>query len=217
MSKAGTPPAPKYRFKDQTEAERAHSELQSRYSRLGDPEQAAQALSLLNSLKADEKFREWAQTRLAEQEAGSGDPETVKAMQIVEAIADRKAREMVGPIYQQEAQRRLAMVGHGMKQAHGPEWLEAKTDMDAFYMKGVQAGVFAQNSNPYLHFEITDALYKAVRGEQREAKAYQKKLEAKQATTTQSTPGLAPSSAAAPQTKGIEGALRAAMKQHGLA
>jgi hypothetical protein len=210
---------PRYRFKDQAEAERAHSELQSRYSRVGDPDQAASRLALLGQLQRDPKFVEWAKARLAEQDAGAGDPETVKALQIVESVAERKARELVAPLAAQAAQVRLAAVFQAMESKHGPEWKQYQPKMAELFRKGVEAGYFSPMANTHVSLEFVDGLYKMATGDDPDfaAKAYQKRLAAKHATSTQATPGAAANAVASGPVQSIEAAFAAAKRQHGLA
>lgn len=216
----GTPaePTPKYRFKSQAEAERAHSELQSRYSKLGDPDQAAERLAFIQQLSGDPKFREWAQARLAEQETGSADPETVKALQIVESVADRKARELVAPLVAQHQAIRLAAATQQMDAAH-PGWRDHADAMKAKLVEGIQAGWFHPSIVHNISLQTLENLYALTVGLDPEvaAKRYEQKLKTKQAQATQATPGVAPTAVATAPTKGLEGAFRAALKQHGLA
>lgn len=209
---------PKYRFKSQQEAERAHSELQSKYSKLGDPEEAASMLQFIQQLRQDPKFREWAQSRLAEQETGSTDPETVKALQIVESVADRKARELMAPLVAQHQAVRLAAVTQAMDAKH-PEWRDHAEAMREKLLQGIQAGMIPPQAIHNISLPFMENLYAMTIGLNPEiaAKRYEQKLKTKQAQATQATPGVAPAAVAAPSTKGLEGAFRAAMKQHGLA
>lgn len=217
-SAQAAPPAstPKYRFKDQTEAERAHSELQSRYSRVGDPEQAAQMLGLLRSLQGDPEFVQWAKARLAKQEAGAGDPETVKALQIVESVAERKAREMIQPYAAHAAAVNQAAVMQAMTQKY-PEWREYEAAMGEVLRQGVQSGYIAKTASLSLPF--LESLYHAATARDPEfaAKAYQKKLAKLQATSTQATPGPAPSAVASGPVNNMRDALALAKKQIGMA
>lgn len=211
-----SPRTPKYRFKDQSEAEKAHSELQSRYSRVGDPEQAAQRLALLTSLQGDPDFVEWAKARLAKQEAGSGDPETAKAVEIVNNISRARVQEAMAPVLQHMARGQIAAVVTAMEKAHGKDWMEARPEMELLFTRWTQAGLVAPNVNPYLNYDLTDALYKAVRGEDREAAAYRKRLETKQAASTQASAGTAPVAVATPQPRGFDAAFAAAKRAHGI-
>jgi hypothetical protein len=213
------PRTPKFRFKDQHEAERAHSELQRRYSRLGDPDHATQRLALLGQLQQDPKFIEWARARLAEQETGSADPETVKALQIVEQVADRKARELMAPLAAQAAQARLAAVFQAMERKHGPEWREYQPKMAELFQRGLQAGYFASGSNFQPSLEFVEGLYAWATGGDPEfaAKAYAKKLAQKHATSTQSSPGVAPAAVNVAPAQTVSEAFRQAKAKLGIA
>lgn len=212
-----TPAAKKYRFKSQDEAERAHSELQSRYSRLGDPEQAAQSLGLLTSLRNDPEFQAWAQARLAKQQTGSDDPETVKALQIVESVAERKAQQLIAPYAQQAARAQAASVVQEMTAKH-PDWQQHLQPMGEAFQAGVKAGFFSPTATPILNLTLLEGLYKWVTGgdEAFAAKAYQKALAQKHATSTQSTPGLAPGAAAPAPVKGFANLMRQTLREQGL-
>lgn len=214
---APSTPAKKYRFKTQDEAERAHSELQSRYSRLGDPEQAAQSLSLLTSLRNDKEFQEWAKARLAKQETGSDDPETIKATEIVRNLARAEAQQMIAPYAQQAAKAQILSVVQQMTADH-PDWQEHAQKMGEAFQEGVQAGYFPRTAVPMMNLKLLKGLYNWVTGGSEEfaAKSYQKSLERKQATSTQSTPGLAPASAAPSPTKGMAAAYLATKREMGM-
>ena len=213
-------PAKKFRFKTQDEAERAHSELQGRYAKtLGDPEQAAAELALWRQVRQDKEFLDWAKARVAKQEAGSDDPETVKALQIVETVAERKARELIAPYAAQAAQARLAAVFQAMTQEHGAEWQEHRQKMAEVFQKGVQAGYFSPLANQNPTFEFVNHLYTLATNADPEfaAKQYQKRLAQKQAQATQSSPGPAPRAIADGPSKTLEAAFAAAKRAHGLA
>ncbi len=207
---------PKYRFKSQDEAERAHSELQSRYSKLGDPDQAAQRLALLHGLQNDPAFRDWAKARLAEQEAGSADPETQKALQIVETVAERKAREMVAPYVAQSEAINRASVYQAMT-AKYPEWREYEPAMVEAFKAGVQSGFLSPQAR--LTVPLLETLYHAATGSDPEyaAKAYAKTLAKKQASATQATPGLPAAAVSTGPIRSIDEAFAAAKREHGMA
>jgi hypothetical protein len=208
---------PKYRFKDQSEAERAHSELQSRYSRIGDPDQAAQGLGLLGALQQDPEFLDWAKARIAKHETGSGDPETVKAIELVKSLARQEATQMVAPLAAQAARGHMEAVVAHMEKTH-PGWQDYATRMGELLQQGKQLGFISPQANPLLNYTMLESLYRWATGGDKgfAAKAYKAELEQKQATSTQSSPGLPVGATAPMPAKGLEGALRAAMKQHGV-
>jgi hypothetical protein len=210
------PGTPKYRFKDQSEAERAHSELQRQYAKLGDPKSAAQRLALLQGLQNDPDFRTWAQNRLAKQEAGADDPETVRALQIVESVADRKARELLAP-YAAQAEAVSRAAAFQALTTKYPEWREHEAGMVEALKAGVQAGIYGPGTK--MSLPLLENLLHAARGADPTyaAKEHAKKLAQQRELSTQSTPGLPASGAAAAPVSSMRDAFLLAKRQLGMA
>lgn len=215
---------PKRLFNDLDSAEREYKAIQSRVtkaeqavSRLGDLTQAEQRLALMSQLSQDPKFREWAQSRLAESEAGSGDPETVKALEIVRQVAAREAQQMVAPLAAQAAQARLAAVLQAMDRKH-PDWREHQEQVRDTLVSGIQKGMFPPTAIHNLSLEFLEGLYGMTVGLDPavQAKAYAKDLARKQAATTHSTPGTAPAATASAPVSSMHEALARARKQLGV-
>lgn len=211
-------------FKDLDSAERDYKALQARatkaeqaMAKLGDLSQAESRLALLGQLQQDPKFREWAQARLAESEAGSGDPETVKALEIVRSVAQREAQQLVAPMAAQLQSARLAAVLQAMDRKH-PDWREHQEQIRDGLVAGIQAGIFAPQSVHNLSLDFLEKLYAMTVGldEERAAKAYAKKLASKHAASTSSTPGTATTAVASAHVSSLRDAFAAAKKELGV-
>lgn len=220
---AGQGDTPKALWNDLSSAERDYKALQAEFTRtkqqmakLGDLTAAEQRLALLGQLQQDPKFREWAQSRLAEAETGSGDPETVQALNLVDQVASRRVQEALAPIVAQLQGARLAAVTQAMDQKH-PEWKDHKERVRDNLMAGIQAGIFPQSVVHNMSLEFLEKLYAMTVGldEDHQAKVYAKRLAQKQSATSQSTPGVAPAATAHAPAKSMHEALALARKQLG--
>lgn len=224
-SQAGNPKA---MFSDLASAEREYKKQWAELTKLqreqasfkekfGDLSVAEQRVALMGQLAQDPKFREWAQSRLAESEAGSGDPETVKALEIVRQVAAREAQQMVAPLAAQAAQARLAAVLQAMDRKH-PDWRDHQEQVRDTLVSGIQKGMFPPTAIHNLSLEFLEGLYGMTVGLDPavQAKAYAKDLARKQAATTHSTPGTAPAATASAPVSSMHEALARARKQLGV-
>ena len=207
---------PRRLFNDLDSAERDYKALQSRTSKLGDLTVAEQRLALMGQLQQDPKFVEWAKARLAEAETGSSDPETAKALEIVQQVAQRQVQEAIAPLMAQAQGARLAAVLQAMDRKH-PDWREHQEAMRDDLIAGIQSGMFPPTVIHKMDLKFMEKLYAMQIGLDPavQAKAYAKDLARKQAATTQSTPGTAPAATAHAPVKSIHEALALARKQLG--
>ena len=220
---AGNGDTPKALWNDIPSAERDYKALQAEYTKtkqqmakFGDLSAAEQRLALMGQLQQDPKFVEWAKARLAEAETGSSDPETAKALEIVQQVAQRQVQEAIAPLMAQAQGARLAAVLQAMDRKH-PDWREHSEAMRDGLVAGIQAGIFPQNVIHKMDLKFLEQLYAMQIGLDPavQAKAYAKDLARKQAATTQSTPGTAPAATAHAPVKSIHEALALARKQLG--
>ncbi len=171
---------------------------------------------MLQSLQADPKFREWAEARLAEAETGAGDPDTVKALQIVDQVASRRVQEAMAPVLAQLQGARLAAVVQAMDRKY-PEWREHAEQMRDSLVKGIQDGIFPQTAVHNLSLDFMEKLYAMQLGldADAQAKTYAKQLARKQEASTTSKSGTAPAAVAHGPVKNMHEALALARKQVG--
>jgi hypothetical protein len=216
---------PKALFNDLPSAERDYKALQAEYTKskqalaeLGDLKAIKSQIALMKSLQGDTKFREWAQARLAESETGSGDPETVKALEIVRQVAQREAQQMVAPLAAQAQAARMAATLQAMDRKH-PEWREHQEQIRDGLVAGIQEGIFPQSVIHNMSLPFLEKLYAMTVGldDDHAAKRYAKKLAQKQAASTSSTPGSAPTSVATGPISTIRDAFAAAQRSRGVA
>jgi hypothetical protein len=214
---------PKALWNDLTSAERDYKALQAEYTKtkqamakLGDLSQAEQRLALMGQLSQDPEFVSWAKGRLAKSEAGSDDPETQKALEIVDQVAARRVQEAIAPLMAQAQSARLAAVLQAMDRKH-EGWRDHADQMRDGLVAGIQAGIFPKSIVHNLSLDFLEKLYAMHIGLDPavQAKAYAKDLARKQAASTQSTPGTAPAATAHAPVKSVHEALALARKQLG--
>jgi hypothetical protein len=214
---------PKRLFNDLDSAERDYKALQARATKaeqalqkFGDLSQAEQRLALMGQLSQDTEFVEWAKARLAKSETGSDDPETQKAHELVNQIAERRVQAAIAPLMAQMQGAKLSAVLQAMDRKH-PDWREHQEQMRDGLVAGIQAGIFPKTVIHNMSLDFLEKVYAMTIGNDPAvmAKAYAKDLARKQAATTQSTPGTAPAATAHGPVKSMHEALALARKQQG--
>lgn len=208
-------------FKDLDDAEHKYKQVQAFATRaaqqlkeLGDPAHVKGQLQLLTELSQDPKFVEWAQARLAEEATGSGDPDTVRALEIIDARAREIANEAVAPFAAQALAQKTETVFSQMEKEHGPEWEQHAPAMLAILHDGYRRGWFHPRAEVGFDLDFVQGLYAmaTAKDPQHAARSYQRRLEEKQKQSTVAQPG--PATAGAPKIKSIGDAFRAAVAQH---
>lgn len=207
------------------DAERDYKALQREYTRitqgvkqLGDVNSLRQSQAILAELSGNPRFLSWLQAEMAQEQgvAQPQDPDTQKALEIVDARARDIAAEAMAPLYEAHMAQKADAVVKQMDAAYGPEWQTLKPKMLEIYERGVRAGVY----NPQVEFNydvgFVQSLYAAAAAADPAyaAKAYEKRLAAKQANTTANTTGVAPASVGSAPVKSFRDAYLRAVQQH---
>ena len=215
-------------FKDLPDAEQRYKALQSHFTRLtqrlsplgahGSLDQIQSNLALFQALRQDPTFQTWARAQLAQQTTGANDPETLRALQIVEQVAERKARELVEPVQERARMEQMYGTVSAVAQKYGADWSQyqeaVKQELDA----GIQAGIYPEEMNWYPTPEFLERLYLIVRSQDPNygARQHQQRLQQLKAQQTQSQAGTAPSATAGPRANSLDEAFQAAKRELGL-
>jgi hypothetical protein len=224
-----TPPAEadsEFGWKSLEDAKRDHKALQrvftrnqQAYAQLGDVKTLAQERALLSQLREHPGFIQWVQAELAKEATGSGDPDTAKALQIVQDQARQIANEAVAPLYAAHVEQKVKTTFSEMDREFGTEWQQLKPKMNELLQTWKAQGLVSPTVDHNFDFNFVRGLYAAAAAAdpQFAAKAYQKRLEQKQAQTTTSQPGTpAAATATAPATS-MRDAYAQARRQLGMA
>lgn len=217
--------ASRFGWKSMEEAESRYLGLQrelsqhvARVSSLGDLNQAAERLALVDALTRDPKFLTWAQQRTAEEQAGASDPDTMRALSIIDARVQEGIAQAVAPLQAQAVETRLKSTFAQMDQMHGPEWQEFKPQMQAILQEGIRSGHFSPDVETNFDLRFVNGLFAmATAGDPNfAAKAHARRLSAKQSTSTTAQPGTAPSAIGSGRAYSIQEAAAMARKQLGM-
>lgn len=208
------------------DAERDYKGLQKlagRYQQvlksMGDPQTVAQERALLAQLREHPGFISWVQQELAKEQAGSGDPDTVRALQIVEERARQVAQEMVAPLYAADVERKVQTVFSEMDKEFGPEWGAMKPQMNAILAQWKAQGLVSEAVEQNFDYNFVKGLYAAAAAHDPAgaARAYQKRLEQARTNMTVSQPGTAQAATTSPQARSMREAYAQAKRDLGVA
>lgn len=216
-------------FQDLDQAERDYKSLQAAHTRatqvlrgLGDINAIRQERMLLQSLRDDPSFLEWAEQKLAQVRTGRDDPETQAALKIVReearAVAEQLMQERVAPLQAESLQQRFNTISGEMERAYGKEWVNAQPQMFAILEEGKRRGIYAPDIDVRYDLDFVDSLYHLAVGRNptHQAAQYQKSLEAKKAFSSQGETGSSPRTEAAPRARTMEEAAKQARKALGM-
>lgn len=208
--------------------ERDYKALQSAYTRAtqaiqplvqqhGDLNAIQQNLQILNQLREHPGFIKWVQEQVAEEQTGSKDPDTVRALQVVQDMARQEAQQMVAPLYAQHIQNKVQTVFSEMDKEYGQEWQQLKPKMNEILQDWKRQGLVSPQVEHNFNYQFVKSLYAAAAAADPDfaAKAYQKRLEQKQANVTTSQPGTAAAATAAGPIRSMRDAYAAALREHG--
>ena len=211
-------------FKDLDSAERDYKALQGAYTKitqrvasLGDLDSLDQMRAFVQQLQADPEFAEWAQQRLTRDRTGSNDPDTRKALELVQQIADERVAAAIAPLEDHAVAQRLQATFASMDKVD-PEWHQYRDKMQEILQDGIRSGVFSPSVDRRFTFAFVKGLYDMAVGSDPEyaARQYQKKLAHKQQQATPSQPGTAPSAVDVGRIRSMDDAFAAAKRQLGL-
>lgn len=205
--------------RDHKALQRAFTKNQQAYAQLGDVQTLAQERAILSQLREHPGFIQWVQTELAKEATGSGDPDTAKALQIVQEQARQIAQEAVAPLYAAHVEQKVRTTFSAMDQEFGPEWQQLKPKMNELLQTWKRQGLVAPSVEQNFDYNFVKSLYAAAAAAdpQFAAKAYQKRLEQKQAHTTTSQPGTAAAATASAPATSMRDAYAQARRELGLA
>jgi len=213
-------------FKDLDSAERDYKALQAAYtrasqtlSRLGDLDSVQSQLAVVQQLKSDPDFIEWAKGRIAKEQAGSDDPDTRRALEIIDQRAMKIAQQMVAPIMATHIEQRTERIFSDMTKEFGDDWRAHQPKMLEILQDGIRRGHFHPSVETNFDLKFVKTLYAAATSDDPNyaARQYQKRLDKKQAQTTVSTPGPSPSALGTGKANTLDEAFAAAKKQLGVA
>jgi len=221
--------APARLFTDLDHAEKQYKEVQAwntrisqqlaRLSKYGDLAAVENMLHAHQVLVADPGFQEFARARVAESRLGTTpDPETQKALDLVEQIATQKADEAIGPLKDYVAGLKIKDGFQAMTQKYGKEWETFKPAMKALLDAWLAQGWLSPEMDTNPPPEFIETVYLAVRGKDPNfgATQYQQRLERQKALTTTASPGTAPGAVGATPVKSMDDAYQLARRQLGL-
>lgn len=216
-------------WKDLPSAERDYKALQAEYTRLtqglsrlkpyGDITSISERLAQVEQLRQHPEFQTWVQGQIAKAQTGSQDPDTLRALQLIDQIADEKVRTALAPIEAERVQARMKDTFAAMDQKHGPEWQAARPAMKAYLEAQIARGIISPAVDRSFDLPFVESLYFAVAAQDPNfgASQYQKRLEAKRQASISASPGTAPSAIGGGKIGSIDEAFAAAKRQHHLA
>lgn len=213
-------------WKSREDAERDYKQVQAwntklsqQMASLGDLNELTRERQILAELRNDPEFLSWVEARIAKEQAGDSDPETIKALQIVDARAKQIAEQAIAPMRATLLEQKTKTIFSEMDTAYGKEWRDKRGDMNALHQSDIRRGFVAPQADQRFDFDYVDALYKRVLASDPDyaAKQYQRKLAHKQSQATQSQPGAAPSTIGDGKATTFEAAYANAKRSLGLA
>ena len=213
-------------WKSPEDAKRDYKQLQSYSTKLaqqikeaGDPASIKQLREFVERLQGDPDFLDWAAKRLAKQQAGSDDPETVKALSIVDQRAEAKAREMFAPVREFMLAQKVRSVFGEMDKKYTTDWQGHRKAMGELHGRDMQRGLVHPNAEEAFDFDYVEGLYRRVIASDPNyaAKQYEKQLTQKRSQATDSRPGTAPTAVGHAKANSFEEAAAQAKRSLGLA
>lgn len=185
------------------------------YAQLGDVNTLRQEREILSQLREHPGFIDWVNQQIAQEQAGSSDPDTMRALQIVQEQARQIAGEMVAPLYATHIEQKVKTTFSEMDKEFGPEWQQLKPKMNEILQSWKRQGLVSPQVEHNFTYDFVKSLYAAAAAADPAfaAKAYQKRLEQKQANSTVSQPGTASAATAGGPINSMRDAYAAARRQ----
>ena len=221
-------PAKPGMFKDLEHAERDYKALQSYSTRMaqtlsglqpyGAPDAISRDLQALHRLRQDGEFQEWVKARSAKEQTGASDPDTVKALDLIDKIVESKISERLAPIKNENVAARMNSVFAQMDKAH-PEWRGYMQTMHQRLMSGVERGRLTPEVLTDFDYDFVEDLYlgTAARDPQWVNKRHQDRLAEAKKIAIPSEPGTAPKSIGRPRVNSLGDAFKLAKESLGMA
>ena len=195
----------------------AYTKTTQAYAKLGDPKTISEERAILAQLREHPGFIDWVQAQIAQEQAGSNDPDTIKALQIVDARVQQGIQEAVAPLFKSHLEAKVKNTFSEMDKEFGQEWHQLKPKMNEILQEWKQQGLVSPNIEQGFTYKFVKSLYAAAAADdpQFAAKAYQKRLEQKQANSTPSQPGTAASASTGAPANSMREAYAQALRQLG--
>lgn len=211
-------PAKRYLWADLDGADRDYKALQAEYTRSRqawsglDPADVRQRMAFMEELRSDPQFQAWAESRVAEEQAGSGDPDTVRALQIVQSIADRISEQKVAPFKEQAVAQKIGMGFQTLDREFGQEWREHMPKMGQLIRYGIQRGWYPPSIEQQFDYPFLRSIFLTVANSDPAwgAKQHAKRLATKQAQTSTNFTGAPGSTVGGKAIKSFDDAWTAA-------
>lgn len=204
--------------RDYKEIQRAYTRATQLLGQLGDPDAIQQERALLAELRNNPEFVSWVEQQIAQQQVGNADPDTMRALQVIDQRAHQIAQSYVAPLQAAALEQKAEAVFAAMDQKHGAEWTAMRPRMREILQQGQRQGIFAPSVETNFDLAFVDGLYSMAVGADPEfaATQYQKRLAQKQAQTTTREPGTAPAAVGTGSARSFEEAYQQARQQLGL-
>lgn len=216
-------------FKDVAEAESRYKALQAQFTHLTQglskyhvrsAGELEDRLQLLSELSSNPEFLSWAQQQLNRATAGTDDPETQKAVELVRQLADEVAESKLAPFKAEQALSKAHGTLDQLGQRYGAELVGVMKPrmfelLQTYKSRGLVSDAVEQNFD----YDFVEGLFLTVAGRDPAfaAKQHQKRLEQKRAATTTSESGPPASMVAATPAKDMQEAWQTAKRQLGMA
>ena len=223
----GAAPAPPGLFASMEHAERDYKALQAYSTRMaqamatlqpyGAPDRIVGDLEALGRLRQDGEFQEWLKSRAAKDAAGSGDPETVKALDLINQIVESRIAEKLAPLQQENTAARMQSVFAKMDQTH-PDWRGYMQTMHQRLMAGIQAGRLSPKVLTDFDMDFVEDLYltTAARDPKWASTKHQARLAETKKIAIPSEPGTAPKAIGPRQASSLAEAFKMAKESLGV-
>lgn len=213
-------------WKTLADAERDYKALQAYSTKvaqalkgLGNLEVLQRERQIMSQLREDPEFISWVEARLAKEQAGADDPDTVKALQIVDERARQLVEQELAPLRAAHVEQKTRTIFSELDTKYGKEWREQRGRMGELHRSDIQRGIVSPQADARFDFAYVEGLYQRVLGSDPEyaAKQYQRRLAQKQAQATQGQSGPAPQAVTAGKADSLEAAYAAAKRQLNMA
>ena len=211
-------------WKSLDEAERDYKNVQAAFTKatqalkeLGDPSTVRSNRALLENLRNDPEFQQWAEARVAKHKTGQSDPQTLEAIRLVQEMVRQGVQTEIAPLRAHAIEQKTKTVFSEMTTEFGPEWEQYKPKMLELHAKGLQRGWVSPRLETDFDYEYVKGLYAQVvlADPNHAARQYQKKLDGLRAQATTSQPGTAPQAVGTGKARTFEEAAAMAKKQLG--
>jgi hypothetical protein len=205
--------------RDYKALQRAYTKSHQVLSQLGDLNQVAQERAILAQLRDHPGFIDWVTAEIAKEQAGSADPQTIKALEIVRNQVQQGIQEAVAPLYAAHVENKVRTVFSELDKELGTEWQQLKPKMNEILQTWKRQGLVSPRIEQNFDYSFVKSLAAAAMLEDPSfaAKAYEKRLQAKQANVTTSQPGTAAAAVSSAPVSSMREAYALAKRQHGVA